>query len=138
MRRTISRVSAPLETVDLEFERVLEQREEYVAELAISLPDESLNVDSLKKLLDARLPNANRKEPEEYADLLNDLAALGVVRVNQLADILDEQLKAILAHEAGVVERLRSGEEKEYSFRGPHDAERLKEGVFFTHVGLAR
>lgn len=53
--RSIHRVSALLETVDFELERVLIDRERYSAEINLS-SEEPLNVDSLRKLLDSLLP----------------------------------------------------------------------------------
>ncbi len=52
VRRAIYRVSALLETVDLEFERVLDQRETYRSTVEASATDEALNVDLLEKALE--------------------------------------------------------------------------------------
>ncbi|HEY0710723.1 MAG TPA: RelA/SpoT domain-containing protein, partial [Polyangia bacterium] len=60
VRRSIHRVSALLETVDLEFERVLTAREEYLAGKPAGRQDEALNVDLLKTIARAMLPARNR------------------------------------------------------------------------------
>src|SRR5690606_25945786 len=74
IRRTIHRVSALLETVDLEFERVLEERGSYIAAAADNVDlGELLNVDLLKATLSEILPEKNRVDNEPYADLLVDL-----------------------------------------------------------------
>jgi ppGpp synthetase/RelA/SpoT-type nucleotidyltranferase len=72
MRRSINRVSALLETVDLEFTRVLEQRDEYRTRVAAD-DTAVLDVDSLAITLDAILPPQNKDDSEDYADLLDNL-----------------------------------------------------------------
>ena len=56
MRRAIHRVSALLEVVDLEFERLLKERESYRSDSGPINTDAILNVDLLEHLLDALLP----------------------------------------------------------------------------------
>ena len=83
VRRAINRVSALLETIDLEFERVLNEREEYVASSQTSaLEEEALNVDNLAKILIDTLPLENIYEEENYDDLLRELTTLGVSNTN--------------------------------------------------------
>jgi putative GTP pyrophosphokinase len=71
--RGINRVSALLETVDLEFERVLAERDLYRNSIAGVTSDDVLNVDLLEKTLDSVLPPDNKDQDEEYADLLAQL-----------------------------------------------------------------
>src|SRR2546423_3962108 len=51
LRRTIHRVSALLETVDLEFERVVEENERYAATVEVNERDQELDVITLEKIL---------------------------------------------------------------------------------------
>ena len=90
VRRSINRVAALLETVDLEFERVLSERDSYIAAILIE-PNatEPLNVDTLKAILDARLPDANRSDHEDYADLEKYLKENGIETAKQLHGIID-------------------------------------------------
>jgi putative GTP pyrophosphokinase len=71
--RSIYRVSALLETVDLEFERVLDEREIYRSKLNNSDFDTVLNVDLLEKILDQFFPSENKVLDEEYAQILGEL-----------------------------------------------------------------
>ena len=73
VRRSIHRVSALLETVDLEFERVVDERARYLEEVGSGAADESLNVDLLTRILSESLPEQNRVESEHSAKLLDDL-----------------------------------------------------------------
>ena len=53
IRRSIHRVSALLETVDLEFDRVLQEREDYLKQAASRQPTKPINVDVLAQILDS-------------------------------------------------------------------------------------
>jgi putative GTP pyrophosphokinase len=70
LKRTISRISALLEIVDLEFERILSERESYkenIEEIKLSKSStEELNVDILVKIMDEKLPIQNKEMNEEY------------------------------------------------------------------------
>jgi putative GTP pyrophosphokinase len=134
LKRAIYRVSALLETVDLEFERVLSDRDSYKAEVAQTTPaEEALNVETLQQVLDSEWPSANKDaEGEDYADLLTDLNALGVTTPGALRKLISKWRNSVLAKDAGRVA----------SERKHPDAltrqERVNAGVFFTHVGLTR
>lgn len=88
-----------LETVDLEFERVLDQRETYRTTVEVSATDEVLNVDLLEKTLDALLPAANKVKVERYSKLLKELAAFDISRPKELEELINKQLDAALINE---------------------------------------
>jgi putative GTP pyrophosphokinase len=133
VRRSIFRVSALLETVDLEFERVLTEREQYSRQVDVTSKEEILNVDLIEKVLDTLLPKENRKETEPYSELLADLFAFSVVTPQALEQLIKETETEVQASEASTVEKRK--EEKDYTgtSRG-----RIERGVFFSHVGLVR
>lgn len=133
VRRSIHRVSALLETVDLEFERLLQERDTYVAEVAPASVNEELNVDLLAKILASRLPLQNIKSDEPYSELLSDLSVLGIKTSGALLKIIDKHLDDALAEDAAKVDRRR----KEGRCLGTTQ-ERIDRGVFFGHVGLIR
>lgn len=134
LRRTINRVSALLETVDLEFDRVLAERKDYrETGIAATSGSEPLNVDLLASLLAGTFPPANRMDDEDYEDLLGDLKHLSVDTIDKLKPILDK-------HRDHALER-----EREHVAKRSHNAdyvgttkERIDSGVFYAHVGLAR
>lgn len=136
LRRTINRVSALLETVDLEFERVLDERQAYIQHSQTPrAATEPLNVDSLAAVLSELLPAENKKDGEPYAALLSNLTALKVRT--------PEQLRDILAKHAEYVRKADQERVKEIRDRGvveddPEVSDRTARGVFFTHVGLTR
>lgn len=136
VRRAINRVSALLETVDLEFERVLNEREEYV-ELTRTSPtdDERLNVDNLARTLMEILPEENWFYSEPYADLLVELTNLGVTNTSSLKEILTSHLDQALRSES----KRMSDPEIELSIQPNTEAfDRYERGVYFTHAGLTR
>jgi ppGpp synthetase/RelA/SpoT-type nucleotidyltranferase len=78
IRRAVHRVSALLETVDLEFERVLAERDTYRATALDSEHDRALNADLLEALLDQLLPRSNKEGFESFSLLFWELDKLGV------------------------------------------------------------
>ena len=134
VRRTINRVAALLETVDLEFNRVLEERAVYTSNEAASAPtDEAINVDNLALILSEYFPEDNRSSQEAYARLLFDLTELGVPTTASLREILERHRSAALKADQRLVRQYSRGKAP-----SPHLAERVSRGVYFAHVGLAR
>ncbi len=130
IRRAISRVSAFLEQVDLEFERVLDQRDSYRKKIDTDVLPETLNVDTLARILDQNLPAANKNEPESYSDLLADLQYFRL-KTDKFTEILRKHKSAVLKKDAEVASKFGRHERSDFE-------ERIKRGVWFTHVGLAR
>jgi len=138
LRRAINRVSALLETVDLEFERVLDERRSYISKALTATPgNEPINVDNLTSLLSELLPPENKKNEEDYADLLKDLTAMQVITLKQLKEILISHLEAVKEKEKGLVAEYINNPKLH---RGsPQRVDRIVDmGVIFTHVGLVR
>lgn len=120
LRRAINRASALLETVDVEFDRLLLARDEYLeVESVASDPDELLNVDLVEAVLTKIFPSANKRELEDYDDLLGDLVHFGVDKVGQLKDIMTRHYGQIMEEEQKHVKKKG----------GP---------VYFWLIGLAR
>jgi putative GTP pyrophosphokinase len=130
--RSIYRVSALLETVDLEFERVLNERDHYRSKLDTSLGN-VLNVDLLEKLLDELLPSENKDQNEQYSELLEDLNYFGINTSDAIKQLIEkhqeyikhEELKWLCSAESDVYDEMIN-------------RERVKRGVYFTHIGLVR
>jgi ppGpp synthetase/RelA/SpoT-type nucleotidyltranferase len=140
LRRAIYRVSALLETVDLEFTRVLDDRDTYIADQAATQHfEEKLNVDSVQALLTQLLPaeNLDIDDQENYADVLIDLLHFNIDTSPKLRDLLTEHKVAILEKDT---EEARSREADEADDEDGRERlnQRLERGVFFTHVGLTR
>jgi len=140
LRRTIYRVSALLETVDLEFDRVLSERDEYV-KLQAHLNDanEPLNADVVRAVLDQMLPPQNKDQfAEQYGDLLIDLLHFGISTRGALSQLLSKHHTAIARQEAKEVAERSMDDDHEHEEQGERLSNRLLRGVFFTHTGLAR
>jgi putative GTP pyrophosphokinase len=136
VRRAIHRVSALLETVDLEFERVLEQRDSYRSEAGQVPPEATLNVDLLESLLDTLLPEPNKYPGEEaYAELLSDLAHFKIVNRKGLTELVKKHLPAAMAVDRLFVDQSRAHPDE---FSGQSSQSRQALGVYFTHTGLTR
>lgn len=126
--RSISRVSALLETVDLEFERLLKERLEYKIQISENTTgnNQKLNVDLLSSILDNLLPEINRKDKEPYSGLLQDLEKFDISNKEELEALIKKQLKNALKEDAEMVKKM--GERNK----------RFEQNVFFAHSGLVR
>jgi putative GTP pyrophosphokinase len=136
LRRAINRVAALLETVDLEFERVLSERGTYVEQLGKFEEGEPLNTDILEKVLAEELPPENRLENEPFGMLLDDLIAFNINNAKSLKALLKKHHDAILADEASIIKDIR--EKKGKTLYIQPSPKQIDKGVFFSHVGLAR
>ena len=134
LRRTIHRVSALLETVDLEFSRVLEERDTYLeADIHAESSVSSLNVDSLQKVLGGIFPAENKSNMEFYDDLLRELEELGVSNTEQLQEILSKNRSAAIKKDKEYVAEYSKQTELTGTMK-----EKVSKGVFMSFTGLAR
>lgn len=138
VRRALYRVSALLETVDLEFERVLDQREQYREVIGEGHDEQSLlNVDLLEKTLDELLPPANKTDNESYSELLEDLRYMGVNTPDSLKAIIKKNKTIMYQAEAKELAEREEALAKGQTIHGT-TIERIRSKVFFYHVGLVR
>ncbi len=134
IRRTINRVAALLETVDLEFDRVLEERQNYLdVGIQEAKDSEPLNVDLLASLINDVFPPMNRTDNENYAELLTNISNLNIRTVSELEPILKRHLDAAMEDDRERVQYHADSEEFDGTTK-----ERNDKGVFKTHVGLTR
>jgi ppGpp synthetase/RelA/SpoT-type nucleotidyltranferase len=131
--RAINRVSALLETVDLEFERVLVERDNYRSEVDVSGTEDLLNVDLIEKTLDSVLPKAN-KGGENFAELLEDLMKFGIEKQQQLRDLVMRHLPAILEDERAAISSILN----HARINRTPVSDRHARGVMLNHIGLVR
>ncbi|MEO1047771.1 MAG: hypothetical protein AAFW59_05525 [Pseudomonadota bacterium] len=132
LRRSISRVSALLETVDLEFERFLAAREEYVSDMDKG-NTASLNVDNLAPILEKVWPVENGSEEEEFSELVSELhLEMEITTVGELKAFLRKWKDAALNEEKRRVSTASFDDFDE------EDYDRYDRGVFYTHTGLTR
>jgi putative GTP pyrophosphokinase len=90
LKRAFGRVSALLETVDIELERVWQDRGRYRDSLSEDPVLGELNVDSLQRLLETKLPQANVHPVDDDADLHRILLVLGIDSPSKLLSIIDQ------------------------------------------------
>ncbi len=139
LRRTIQRVSALLETIDLELERVLEEREDYVAEVATNVDQLILDIDILRKLLIDRLPEEHRDPDERYAKILEALRNAGVDDIGSLTSLLERRLADAIAFDNQIVSALKNTRASLGNARlSDFNPERIERGVYFSYEGLVR
>ncbi|WP_195536537.1 GTP pyrophosphokinase [Bacillus paralicheniformis] len=138
VRRTINRVSALLETVDLEFERVLQERQEF-DQIPIEDQD-TLNTDNLRKILNRVLPADNKKEDEDYSTMLDELNHFEINTVGGVESLISKHLSKALEDDKKHVESFKSRMKSEGADKVDDEEiiERITKGVFYSHIGLLR
>ncbi|MFN3748638.1 MAG: GTP pyrophosphokinase family protein [Sphingorhabdus sp.] len=131
LRRAIHRASALLETVDLEFERVLSDRNKYLSETKQSTePNSVLNVELISLIAEEMLPAENKSGDENYDDLLLDFKKVGITTISDLRDLIEKNLDYAISEDKRCV--------KEYINEDWVDSNRINKGVYFVHTGLIR
>lgn len=141
IRRSIFRVSALLETVDLEFERVLEERESYRNYIVDGMPtslDERLNVDLLETLLDSLLPSVNKSPNEDYATLLMNLEHFGIKTKQQLESLFEKHISHVIEYDVKKAHELITEHNNGSVKLLPYTLSRARKNVYFAHTGLVR
>lgn len=130
IRRAISRASAVLELVDLEFDRVLNERDAYISKLDSEVEDRLINVDILTDILTKRLPRENMAPSELYSSILKELNKLGVTTSTQLEEMISRNIEKALQEDED-----HSQNENLMEFTHEILASR---GKYFSHTGLIR
>jgi ppGpp synthetase/RelA/SpoT-type nucleotidyltranferase len=133
IRRTINRAAAILETVDLEFERALDERENYLKAQHAESEADTLNVDLIARLLGDIFPPENKMDEEKYSQLIDELRFFGINSLSAFRSLLQRHLNSVLEEE-----HVRVEQEKNREQPVGVTPERLAEGIFYNHVGLAR
>ena len=99
---------------------------------------EILNIRLIEQILDENLPVSNRKAIEPYHKLLDDLNNFGLFRTEELHFLLEKHKDIILQIDKDKAEEIKS-ELLYMDFEVfKTTLERIKRGVFYGHVGLAR
>lgn len=139
--RSIGRVSALLETVDLEFERLLSQRDEYIYNIDKELKSTKntpLDVDLLEIITDRALPSENKMPTESYSELLEELRNFGINMKQDLENLISEQLRNASEQDKKRVKEIELDSDVNKKSMNKIANDRVMKGVFFTHVGLIR
>jgi putative GTP pyrophosphokinase len=152
VRRSVNRLAALTELIDLELTRIEAQRSDYQRRSS-EIPDgEELNVDSLKAVLNAVWPAEHQIEDEPYHAVLSSVPRYGIRTPRDLGEVLLRQRQGVLDHARRYAERYRrdlareqvSGNElvvrrpsrTSHSKFDERTLERLGRGVFYSHTGL--
>ncbi|UQB69508.1 GTP pyrophosphokinase family protein [Epilithonimonas zeae] len=134
LKRSINRISALLEIVDLEFERLLFDRELYIkSEIK---DDENLNIDILGKILDEFFPN-NKYSRQDISSLLIELASYKIKSVNELRDLIDKHLTAIIKIDKLAVKGILKNKSDNVFYNEEKKA-MINLGYFYSQVALVR
>jgi putative GTP pyrophosphokinase len=110
LKRSISRVSALLETVDLEFERLLNEKTLYKESKIIAcekhIADQTLTEENLETILNEQLPKLNKKGNEDYSSLLNNLSKINITTLDQLSELIRNYIEKAIHFEKVICEEI--------------------------------
>jgi putative GTP pyrophosphokinase len=130
--RSIGRVSALLETVDLEFERLLDERENYKIEISqTSDTNQLLDVDLLQSILDEKLPKITKNGNEKYSSLVKDLKIFDINSKEDLTVLIEDYLDKAVERDKGYAKNYIES-------KNLNEKTRAEQGVFFNQIGLVR
>lgn len=135
LKRPLFRVSALLDLVDLEFERVLENRDQYQKELEAGSLEAKLNPDILRLIVGDEVPLENASDDEDYAQLLDDLTAAGIGTPEELRTLIETNRDRVNKLEAAALETTRAEVSNGKQISDSIE-ERLAQGVFYSRVDL--
>lgn len=151
LKRTIGRLSALLEIVDLEFERVLNERNEYKQEITTNTRknEETLNVDLLYNILNNYFPNTNddSKDLRGYSNLMEDLNSLGYNTDNKLKSLIEKHREQLMINQKKLAEELLQSYKQTGALIANNGAtyatdrnaiNRLKSGYYYSPIGMIR
>ena len=102
MQRSISRVSALLETVDLEFERLLQESNDF----ELQIKNKILSENNLELILNEKLPKHNKVGSEDYSNLVDSLIKIGIKTKPQLELLIDGYLEKALLFEKEIINKI--------------------------------
>jgi len=136
LRRSIHRTAAILEMVDLEFERLLNERDTYIVDIIDKKTEDAvLNIEILKDVLDNLLPVENKELDEDYFELLNDLGRVEIDTKKSLVSVIEKHRKRALEKDQ---QRVKEGQKELQEVGITYEEDRVIKGVYFNHVGLTR
>lgn len=99
MKRSVSRVSALLETVDLEFERLLAEKIAFEKADGMDLDKDLLTEQKLIEILDSNLPIQNKRGNEVFSGVVESLRKIGIDSITELIEIINNHKNEALIFE---------------------------------------
>jgi putative GTP pyrophosphokinase len=126
------RLAAILELVDLEIERVSQEKAAYSAKVLKNLKgDEPLNVDLVIRILEKELPKKHRVPDDQYAELFHELTRNRIKTTGQLSDLIKDFGETAMALNKESAKSFVNGDRSLTDKLG-----KARRGVFYTQVGL--
>lgn len=143
MKRSVSRVSALLETVDLEFERLLSEKIAFEKGDGVDLSEDLLTQDKLIEILDSDFPAQNKRGNEVFSGVIESLRKIGIDSKTELTEIIKNHKKEALVFEKRICsEIIKNDTEEEFivldDIKYPKsNLEEKDEGyIFYNQLGL--
>ena len=143
IKRSMGRVSALLETVDLEFERLLDEKINYETGIKSATANETLDEEIIEKLLDHHLPNKYKMGNEVYSKGIVGLKEHNIILADNLITIIKKNLDGAMELDRGIVNAIvaNNGKDNQITINGINYStaglkEIKKNKTFFNQIGL--
>ncbi len=98
--RSIGRISALLETVDFEIDRLILERKSYIENLSKQPESDSLNVDMVEKLLTDAFGSNRYSENPQFDIIIDELNTKGYTEKKHLTSLISKYKNAFLSEES--------------------------------------
>lgn len=100
IERSVSRVSALLETVDSEFEKLVDQREDFIRKIS----NDQINPTNLELILSSNMPKIFRTGSEKYEEVVKILEKKGFTKKLMLENLVKKYLEKAIEYDRGLAE----------------------------------
>lgn len=139
IKRAIFRMSAILELTDIELERILEEKEKYIASFNKTEKAEALNSINMEEIFKKMLPLQNDiSRMKNYDVLIRELESEGINTTKELIELIKSKLKEVLEYDREAAEKYA----EKYTYVAKEIAyEKLtnaRSGFYFSYYGLVR
>jgi len=132
-------MSAILELTDIELQRILEEKEKYIASFNKTKVAEALNSINMEEIFKKSLPIENDiSRFRHFESLIEELKSEGIKDTLDLIELIKVKLKIVLEYDKKMADRYAKRYEHVSIERAYEKLINARKGVFFSHVGLIR
>ncbi|WP_298754867.1 hypothetical protein [uncultured Psychroserpens sp.] len=116
MKRSISRASALLETVDLDFEKLVKEREEFIKKMT----SDHINSTNLESLLSTFMSDEYKTGSENYEEAVQILQEKGFSEKEKVESLIQKNLERALEYDQGLAQAIidNNGENDSVNYQG--------------------
>lgn len=139
IKRAVFRMSAILELTDIELQRILDEKERYIASLSPIEKSEPINSINMEEIFKKMLPKENDiSRYKHYENLIEELESEGIKETNELIGLIKSKLEVVLKYDKKMANEYAKRYEHVPTQREYEKLTNARKGIFFSYVGLIR